>query len=73
MPPQQNETSAATNYWNKFRHIESWESLVIGDVNGDLEVNLADVNDIINVILGVDNGTAAADVNAVIDIIMSGI
>ena len=47
MPPQQNETYAATNYWNKFRHIESWGSLVIGDVNGDLEVNIADVNDII--------------------------
>ncbi len=47
MLPQQNETYAATNYWNKFRHIESWESLVIGDVNGEHEVNIADVNDII--------------------------
>ena len=53
-----------------------------GDVNGDLEVNIADVNAIINMILGGNDGTTAADVNgdgeiniadinAIIDIILS--
>ncbi len=51
-----------------------------GDVNGDLEVNIADVNAVINVILGGVNIPRAdvnndgevniADVNAVIDIIL---
>ncbi len=51
-----------------------------GDVNGDLEVNIADVNAVINVILGGGNIPRAdvnndgevniADVNAVIDIIL---
>ena len=51
--------------------------------NRDLEVNIADVNAVINMILGGNTGTAAADVNgdgeiniadinAVIDIILSG-
>jgi len=53
---------------------------VPGDVNGDLEVNIADVNAVINVILGGVNIPRAdvnndgevniADVNAVIDIIL---
>ena len=34
-----------------------------GDVNGDLEVNIADVNSVIGVILDGDDFTAAADVN----------
>ena len=53
-----------------------------GDVNGDREVNIADVNAVINIILsGNDDNTAAdvngdgeiniADVNAVIDIILN--
>ena len=52
-----------------------------GDVNGDLEVNIADVNAVINVILGGDSIPRAdvnndgevniADVNAVIDIILN--
>ena len=56
---------------------------VPGDVNGDGEVNIADVNAVINIILsGNDDNTAAdvnddgeinvADVNAVIDIILNG-
>ena len=54
-----------------------------GDVNGDLEINIADVNAVINIILGGSGNTPAADVNgdgeiniadinAVIDIILSG-
>ena len=52
-----------------------------GDVNGDLEINIADVNAVINIILGEndDNTTAdvngdgeinIADVNAIIDMIL---
>ena len=54
---------------------------LVGDVNGDGEVNIADVNAIIDVILNdIDNGAAdvnrdgevnIADVNAVIDIILN--
>ena len=53
-----------------------------GDVNGDLEVNIADVNAVIDIILNGDNGLAGdvngdgeiniADVNAIIDIILNG-
>ena len=55
---------------------------VYGDVNGDFEVNIADVNAAIDVILGGSGNTAAdvnsdgeiniADINAVIDIILGG-
>lgn len=55
---------------------------IYGDVNGDLEVNIADVNVVINVILKDVNNEAAdvnkdseiniADVNAIIDIILNG-
>ena len=59
------------------------EDIFLGDVNRDLEINIADVNAVINMILGGNTGTAAADVNgdgeiniadinAVIDIILSG-
>ena len=54
-----------------------------GDVNGDREVNIADVNAVIDIILGGNVDTTVADVNgdgeiniadinAVIDIILSG-
>ena len=54
-----------------------------GDVNGDREVNIADVNAVIDIILGGSGNTVAADVNgdgeiniadinAVIDIILGG-
>ena len=53
-----------------------------GDVNGDGEVNIADVNAVVDVILGGDSNPKAdvnddneiniADINAVIDIIFSG-
>ena len=59
------------------------EDIFMGDVNGDREVNIADVNAVIDMILdGNDDNTAAdvngdgeiniADVNAIIDIILSG-
>ena len=60
------------------------EDIFIGDVNHDLEVNIADVNAVIDIILGGNDDTIAADVNgdgeiniadinAVIDIILGGI
>ena len=62
--------------------IISRSSTVFGDVNGDGEVNIADVNAIIDVILGGGNNTAAdvnkdgeiniGDINAVIDVILGG-
>jgi hypothetical protein len=59
------------------------EDIFMGDVNGDREVNIADVNAVIDMILdGNDDNTAVdvngdgeiniADVNAIIDIILSG-
>ena len=36
---------------------------VLGDVNGDREVNIADVNAVINIILDGSDDTTAADVN----------
>ena len=58
------------------------EDIFMGDVNGDLEVNIADVNVAIDMILGGNSSTPAADVNAdgeiniadinaIIDIIMN--
>lgn len=54
-----------------------------GDVNGDLEVNIADINHVIDIILEGNGNTPAADVNGdgeiniadinvIIDIILSG-
>ncbi len=59
------------------------EDILLGDVNRDLEVNIADVNVAINMILSGNTSTAAADVNddgeiniadinAIIDIILNG-
>jgi hypothetical protein len=74
-----------------YRADENWypyfgqivEDIFMGDVNGDLEVNIADVNVAIDMILGGNGSTPAADVNgdgeiniadinAVIDIILGG-
>ena len=59
------------------------EDIIMGDVNRDLEVNIADVNAVIGIILGGNGGIDAADVNgddeiniadinAVINIILGG-
>ena len=74
-----------------YRADENWypyfgqivEDIFMGDVNGDLEVNIADVNVAIDMILGGNSSTPAADVNgdgeiniadinAVINIILNG-
>ena len=72
---------ADENWYSYFGRIV--EDIFMGDVNRDLEVNIADVNAIIDSILGGYGGTVAADVNgdgeiniadvnAIIDIILSG-
>ena len=73
-----------------YRADENWypyfgqivEDIFIGDVNRDLEVNIADVNAVIDMILGGNASSAAdvngdgeiniADVNALINIVLSG-
>ena len=74
-----------------YRTDENWypyfgqivEDIFVGDVNGDLEINIADVNAVIDIIFGENGGIPAADVNgdgeiniadinAVIDIILGG-
>lgn len=44
-----------------------------GDVNGDLEVNIADVNAVINMIQGGNGDTTAADVNGDGEVNIAGI
>jgi len=71
---------ANKNWYPYFERIV--EDIFMGDVNGDLEVNIADVNAVIDIILngsenpsGDVNGDSEiniADVNALIDIILSG-
>ena len=69
------------NWYPYFEHIV--EDIFRGDVNRDLEVNIADVNAVINMILCGNTSSAAADVNgdgeiniadvnALINIILSG-
>jgi hypothetical protein len=77
------ENYICDDIWDKFVNIVNLEDEMIpGDVNGDGEVNIADVNAIIGKILsGVndhegdvngDGEVNIADVNAVIDIILKG-
>lgn len=49
--------------WGVFTHIVEMEGGLKGDVNGDGEVNIADVNALIDIILGGSGNTFAADVN----------
>lgn len=73
-------TPARINAWTLDPSLEP-TGTVVGDVNGDGEVNIADVNAIIDIILSGGSADAAdvngdgevniADVNAVIDIILS--
>ena len=49
--------------WREFTHIVEMPDGLKGDVNGDGEVTVADVNAVINIILGGNGNTVAADVN----------
>ncbi len=71
---------ADRNWYPYFGQI--MEDILMGDVNGDREINIADVNAVIDMILGDGDYAGAdvngdgeiniADINAVIDIILSG-
>ena len=50
-------------YWSLFEHIEAIDPAIAGDVNGDGELNIADVNEIISAILFGEGAPAAYDVN----------
>ena len=50
-------------YWSLFEHIEAIDPAVAGDVNGDGELNIADINGIISAILSGEDAPAAYDVN----------
>jgi hypothetical protein len=74
---------ADENWYPYFGQIVDDLMPVHGDVNGDGEVNIADVNAAIDIILGGNSSTTAADVNgdgeiniadvnSVIDIILGG-
>ena len=75
------EAYSAANYWYKFEKIMDHEPAIKGDVNGDGEVNIADINAVIDMILsgtfnakGDVNGDGEvniADINAIIDLILS--
>ena len=60
-------TYNATDFWYKFEHIEGYGSLGNGDVNGDGEINIADVTTLIDQLLGKDTGSEfyfeSADLN----------
>lgn len=74
----------ASIYWRQFKKIVESEFCdgVPGDVNGDGEVNIADINAVIDIILSGepalcgdvngDGGVNISDVNAIIDIILGG-
>ena len=71
-----------TKWWKLFTNIVGVDFSTPGDVNGDGEVNISDVNAVINFILSGQATTAGdvnkdgevniADINAVIDIILGG-
>ena len=75
------ETYNAADYWYKFEKIREIGTFEKGDVNGDGEVNIADINAVIDMILSGSSSLAGdvngdgevniADINAVIDIILS--
>jgi hypothetical protein len=67
--------------WREFTHIVEMEDALRGDVNGDGEINVADVNAVIDIILNGSGDLTAgdvngdqevniADVNVIIDIIL---
>ena len=81
VPKPSVESYKNAEIWKLFSHIKGIGEGVPGDVNGDNEVNIADVNAIISMILSDEYSEAGdingdgevniADVNAVINIILS--
>ena len=85
VPETSLEAYRDANEWKRFVTIEGFEvedpGGLPGDVNGDEEVNIADINAVIDGILGADKTAAMdvngdeeinlADVNAIIDMILN--
>ena len=82
VPQESVDAYQAANHWNQFKHIEGIHDALIGDVNGDGELTVNDVNIELAVIYGEITCTALhdvngdgevniADVNAIIDLILS--
>ena len=57
------EDYKAAEYWNKFKYILSTTDPEVGDVNGDGMVSIADVSDLIDMLLSGEELPAYADVN----------
>jgi len=71
----------STEYWNKFTNIMS---ILVGDIDGDGQVTVSDINVIINMMAGMDDGSidttiadvdgdgqvTLSDINVIIDIIL---
>ena len=86
VPQDKADAYQADEHWNPYFGLivdDLMPDILPGDVNSDLEVNIADINAVISIILGENSGTTAADVNgdgeiniadinAVIAIILSG-
>lgn len=59
----------AANYWRDFKEIrEMSEKTIIGDVNGDGSISVADVTALVNIILGKDSGNTSASQPQVADV-----
>jgi len=71
----------STEYWSSFANIMS---ILVGDIDGDGQVTVSDINVIINMMAGMDDGTidttiadvdgdgqvTLSDINVIIDIIL---
>jgi len=81
VPAGSKQAYATHTIWQRFKHII--ESSIIGDVNGDGEVNIADVNAVIDTLISQtsqdnqaadinnDDEITISDVNALIDMILT--
>ena len=76
------ETYRHTDYWNLFGQINGFSTAGPNDVNGDNRVDIADVTELIDILLGVGDNSYAdvngdgqvtiSDVTTLIDILLSG-
>jgi hypothetical protein len=65
VPEQSIEAYKTTNYWNRFEIVLPIVNVVVGDVNDDGNVTIADISALIDVLL---SGNVSADTNAGADV-----
>lgn len=80
VPAESLEAYQNAEYWRNFQDIRPIKDSIQGDVNGDGEVNIADINSVVNAILSGDNDMASdvngdgeigiADINAIVQTIL---